>query len=78
MLFRSCVLCVLCVCVCVCLCACVCVYVCVCVRVCVSVRVRVRVCKDNGTLNNWHVVCTTSECVADTIHLGHPGFSVDA
>jgi hypothetical protein len=41
--------------------------VCVCVCVCVSVRVRVRICKDNGTLNNWHLVCTTSECVADTI-----------
>ena len=41
------------------------------VCVCVCVCARVRVCKDNGTLNNWHIVCTTS----DTIHLGHPGFS---
>jgi len=49
--------------------------VCVCVCVCLCVCVCVRVCKDNGTLNNWHIVCTTSECVADTILIGHPGFS---
>jgi len=53
---------------CVCVCVCVCVCARVCARVCVSMRVRVRVvCKDNGTLINWHIVCTTSECVADTI-----------
>jgi hypothetical protein len=38
----------------------------VCVCVCV-VRVCVWVCKDNRSLNNWHVVYTISECAADTI-----------